>query len=178
MMIFYRKKSAENDQKSKYGHETHQYWSDGNNFGAVRKLTVSAFQRRQARQNPFSRRSIRGHVVIFFHHRTAAIARPSWLRISRDIRCRREPPLGLFNHYQKHLFLHQKGLFQITHFAKKGVSNHSLCQKGRFKSFTLGNYTFFCCKYTKSSNLQIFKSSNLQIFKSKNLKSKNLKSKI
>ena len=66
LTFFDRKKSAENDQKSKHGHEMHQYWSFDDNFGVVGKLRVPAFQRHQARRNLSSRRSIRDHVSIFF----------------------------------------------------------------------------------------------------------------
>ena len=57
-------KSAENAPKSKVGHESTLYCSDFDDFGVVWKLTVSAFKRRQARQNPSILRSIRGHVLI------------------------------------------------------------------------------------------------------------------
>ena len=69
LTFFYRKKSAENVSKSKHGHETHQFWSADNNFGVVRQLGVPAFQRRQARQNPPNRMSIRGNVLVFFTYR-------------------------------------------------------------------------------------------------------------
>ena len=64
----------ENDQNSKYVHEMHQYWSVDDNFGVVRQLRMPAFQRRQARQNPFNRRSIRGHVLIQNPHFLSADA--------------------------------------------------------------------------------------------------------
>ena len=60
LVLFYH----ENDQKSKHGHEMHLYWSVDDNFSVVQQLRVSAFQRRQARQNPSNRRSIHGHVLI------------------------------------------------------------------------------------------------------------------
>ena len=68
MLIFDRKKSIENDRKSKHGHETHQYWSVDNDFSVVAKLRSSAFQRHQARQNPSSIRSIRDDVLISNQH--------------------------------------------------------------------------------------------------------------
>ena len=52
----------ENDQKSKYCNEMHQYWSHCDDFSVVRQLRMPAFQRRQARQNPPNRRSIHDHV--------------------------------------------------------------------------------------------------------------------
>ena len=68
MLIFERKKSIENDQKSNHCHGTHQYWSVGNDFSVLEKLRSPAFQRHQARQNPRTIRSIRGYVLILNHH--------------------------------------------------------------------------------------------------------------
>ncbi len=58
-------KSAQNVPKSKVANESTLYCSDFDDFSAVRKLTVSAFKRRQARQNPLGIRSIHGHDLIF-----------------------------------------------------------------------------------------------------------------
>ncbi len=58
-------KSVENVRKSKVGHESTLYCSDFDDFGVVWKLTISAFKRRQARQNPSNIISIPGHVWIW-----------------------------------------------------------------------------------------------------------------
>ena len=61
-------------KNAKHGHEMHQYCSADDDFSVVGKLGVPAIQRRQARQNPSSRRSIRDHVLIQHPHFLSADA--------------------------------------------------------------------------------------------------------
>ena len=58
-----------NTRKSKHDHEWTVDLTDFDDVGVVGKLTVPAFQRRQARKNPLGLRSIRGHVLIPFFHK-------------------------------------------------------------------------------------------------------------
>ena len=55
------------EQKIQNCHESTFYCSDLDNFSVVRKLRFTAFQRRQARQNPTSKSSIRGHFLLKKH---------------------------------------------------------------------------------------------------------------
>ena len=57
-------KSAENARNFPNLNKPTLYLTDFDDFSVVQELTVSAFKRRQARQNPLGIRLIRDHVLV------------------------------------------------------------------------------------------------------------------